>query len=185
MVASQRLSKWLIFSTLAALAAMATARANRDMLVNGISPAPTANAAVLSPELMVPEPKLKMPLSEPSGQLIARASDGLFYVNASVNGQPLRFIVDTGASIIVLTEADARRIGIAMNEGHYNTSVETVGGSTDMAMTTLTHVRIAGREVRQLRAAVVRNGLGVSLLGLNALSQLGSVTIQGDRLSFH
>lgn len=182
MIASQRTSTWLFLGILIALVALVAARAHRDELRTGFAPIPTANAAI--PERAVAS-TLNVPFPAPSGRLIARASDGLFYVDASVNGQPLRFIVDTGASIIVLTESDARRVGLALNDGHYNASIETVGGNTDMAMTTLKHVRIAGKEVRQLRAAVVRNGLGVSLLGLNALSQLGSVTIQGDRLSFH
>lgn len=111
-----------------------------------------------------------------------RAADGLFYVEAMVNGEPVRFLVDTGASVVVLTPADARRVGVRLDEGHYNAHVETVGGKTAMAWTTLDHVTVAGRKVRQLRAAVVRDGLGVSLLGQNMLSQLASVTIEGDNL---
>ena len=111
-----------------------------------------------------------------------RAADGLFYVDIKVNGAPVHFLVDTGASVVTLTPADARKVGAPVEERHYNAHVETASGKTAMAWTTLDHVAIAGREVRTLRAAVVREGLGVSLLGQNLLSQLGSVTIEGDRL---
>jgi len=124
------------------------------------------------------------PLDETSAPVreFTRAADGLFYIDALVNGEPIRFLVDTGASVVVLTPADARRAGVQLEDRHYNAHVETVGGKTAMAWTTLDHVTVAGRKVRQLRAAVVQNGLGVSLLGQNMLSKLASVTIEGDNL---
>lgn len=167
----------MLAAALAAVAATAVVRANRDMWAAGVAPVPSVNAAVIAPK------PAAAPAPGPSHS-ITRASDGLFYVDAIVNDQPMRFIVDTGASIVVLTHSDARRIGLGVDEGRFNTNVQTVGGNTNMAMTSLNHVRIAGREVRQLRAAVVREGLGVSLLGVNALSQLGQVTIEGDVLRF-
>jgi aspartyl protease family protein len=126
-------------------------------------------------------------IDTPAGELgtvsdFTRAADGLFYIEAMVNGEPVRFLVDTGASVVVLTPEDARRVGVRLNDGHYNAHVDTVGGKTPMAWTTLDHVTVAGRRVHQLRAAVVRNGLGVSLLGQNMLSKLASVTIEGDNL---
>lgn len=111
-----------------------------------------------------------------------RAADGLFYIDAKVNGEPIHFLVDTGASVVTLTPEDARKVGAALDGGRFSAHVETAGGKTAMAWTTLDHVKIAGRDVRSLRAAVVREGLGVSLLGQNLLSQLASVTIEGDRL---
>ena len=79
--------------------------------------------------------------------------------------------------------ADARAAGITLDHSHYNGTVDTVGGSTPMAWTNLTEVKLAGHEIRDVRAAVVRNGLGVSLLGQNMLARLDSVTIEADRLS--
>lgn len=177
MVASSHAPKMILAAVLATVALTATARANRDMVSAEVGPMPSINAAIIDAD-PASAPALK------AKHKIARASDGLFYVDAIVNNQSLRFIVDTGASIVVLTHADARRIGLGVDEGRFSTTVQTVGGNTNMAMTSLNHVRIAGKEVRALRAAVVREGLGVSLLGLNALSQLGQVTIQGDELSF-
>src|SRR6185295_1508387 len=45
---------------------------------------------------------------------IARSADGHFYLDAQVNGAQVRFLVDTGASMVALTPADAQRAGIAL-----------------------------------------------------------------------
>jgi len=110
-----------------------------------------------------------------------RAADGLFYVTASVNGQPVRFLVDTGASVIVLSPRDAARTGLA-DQARFNAHIDTANGSAPMAWTKIDKVEIGGRQVAGLRAAVVQQGLSVSLLGQNALAKLGPVTMEGDRL---
>jgi aspartyl protease family protein len=168
------------YITLVVLALMTAAlvRANRDAVIGRSEMVPSANAAVISYPIET-ESSARNPGHESSRD----KGDGLFYVNALVNGKPLRFLVDTGASVMVLTAADAKRVGLEIAEGHYNGNVQTVGGRTEMAWATVDHIQIGGRDVRQLRAAVVRAGLGVSLLGQNALSQFESVTIKGDRLS--
>jgi aspartyl protease family protein len=60
---------------------------------------------------------------EPVVSHIPRAPNGHFYVHATVNGQLVRFMVDTGASSVALTEEDARRIGESFSKDRY----ETVG----------------------------------------------------------
>lgn len=154
------------------------ARANRDEFYGSIHAIPSANAAI------VDSASSSDARSHTEGHYSRRnASDGLFYVDALVNGKPLRFLVDTGASIMVLTAADAKAVGIEVGEQHYNSNVKTVGGKAEMAWATIDRIEIGGRNVNQLKAAVVRNGLGVSLLGQNALSKFESVTIKGDSLS--
>jgi aspartyl protease family protein len=110
-----------------------------------------------------------------------RAADGLFYVNAEVNGAAVRFLVDTGASTIVLTPADAARAGV-LAAARFDHQGETAGGAAAFARVTLEHVRVATTDGRRVPAAVAREGLGVSLLGQSWLSSLGSVTIEGDRM---
>lgn len=111
-----------------------------------------------------------------------RAPDGLFYVVAMVNGAPVRFLVDTGATVVILTAADARRVSATADRRRGRVNVETVGGMSPMAWTTLRHVRLGSREIRELRAIVGNEGVAVSILGQNLLSQLASLTIRGDRL---
>ncbi|QUT05647.1 TIGR02281 family clan AA aspartic protease [Sphingobium phenoxybenzoativorans] len=175
MITTQKSVIGLVAFGLLSASALLAARVNRDFLTPEAIAVPTANAALVK----TVNPQIP---AVPSELKALRESDGLFYVTAHVNGQPLRFLVDTGASVVVLTGADARAIGLNLNDKHYNSSVQTVGGNTDMAWTTLDHVKIAGRDVQNLKAAVVKTGLGVSLLGQNALVQLGSVTIEGDHI---
>ena len=111
-----------------------------------------------------------------------RHSDGLFYVQALVNGKPIRFLFDTGASYTVLTDADARTAGIVLGKDRFDGRVSTVGGDTAMAWTKLDRIELAGHDVRGLRAVVVRDGLGVSLLGQNMLEKLDSVTLTAGQL---
>jgi aspartyl protease family protein len=164
-------------AVVAALSVIAMgARANRDVIADAVTP--IANSATLPVGKTI---EAVRPSNHGSHE-VARHSDGLFYVNVMINNRSVRFLVDTGASVAVLTARDARAAGIIVS-GTYDRTVDTVGGSTPMKWTTLDTVDIAGHRLRGLRAAVVPDGLGVSLLGQNILSQLDSVTIAADRLS--
>lgn len=113
-------------------------------------------------------------------QNLWRADDGLFYVDAEINGAPVRFLVDTGASMIVLTADDARRVGAAPVD--YSLSADTAAGKSKMAKVTLANMRVGATSAEAVPAAVAQQELGVSLLGQNWLSHLASVTIEGDRM---
>jgi clan AA aspartic protease (TIGR02281 family) len=115
-------------------------------------------------------------------QDIWRADDGLFYVDAEINGAQIRLLVDTGASMIVLTPADARRVGAAPEAANYTLGAETAAGKSKMAKVTLANMKVGATAAESVPAAVGQEGLGVSLLGQNWLSHLGSVTIEGDRM---
>jgi aspartyl protease family protein len=116
-----------------------------------------------------------------AGKTVDRAVDGMFYMNAVVNGQSIRFLIDTGASVVVLTPEDARLAGV---EGRTSASdkIQTAGGDSSASWATLDHVAVGGRKLRNVRAAVMKNGLGVSLLGQNALSEMGVITIDRNQL---
>lgn len=121
-------------------------------------------------------------ITEPKVHDVPRNSDGLFYVNATVNGKPMRFLVDTGASVMVLTSADAKALGLMVQHKDFTGTVSTVGGAARMAWTNIDHLQLAGHEMRNVDAAIVSNGLEVSLLGQNILKQFESITISADRL---
>lgn len=111
-----------------------------------------------------------------------READGLFYVTASINGQPVRFLVDTGASMIVLTAEDARRIGAAVQPGASQIRTETANGDRSMSRIMLASMQVGATNAAAVPAAVAGDGLRVSLLGQNWLSHIRSVTIDGDRM---
>jgi aspartyl protease family protein len=114
---------------------------------------------------------------------IWRDDDGLFYVDGRVNGQTVRFLVDTGASMIVLTAADAARVGAGANATVLQ--ADTASGKAAMAGVTLAAMQVGPIGAAEVPAAVAREGLQVSLLGQNWLSHLNSVTIEGDRMLLH
>ena len=115
---------------------------------------------------------------------VPRSPDGLFYVRIKVNGRPVRFLVDTGSSVVVLTAADARMAGTKIPEGQYTKRAYTVGGATPMAWTKVNSMALAGQEVRDLKVAVVQGGLEVSLLGQNLLVKLGPIAMRENQLVF-
>lgn len=119
----------------------------------------------------------------PTARTIRRAPDGLFYVEARANGQSIRFVVDTGATVVVLKRADAEKMGIAYDKLAGSDQIKTVAGPSAMRWATIEHLETAGKQLHGLNAAVVDQGLPVSLMGQNALSRLGSVTMSGDTLT--
>ncbi|MCC6482567.1 MAG: TIGR02281 family clan AA aspartic protease [Sphingomonadaceae bacterium] len=121
----------------------------------------------------------------PQGSEVRRAADGLFYVMAIVNGTPVKFLVDTGATMVVLTPDDARRVGVSPDGTLYNSSAETANGRTAMARVTLNEMIVGSKRTEAIDAAVVQGNLPVSLLGQNWLAQLNSITISGDKLHFN
>ncbi|WP_445192449.1 retropepsin-like aspartic protease family protein [Sphingomonas sp. Tas61C01] len=128
-------------------------------------------------------PAVIAPAVEASSDNVTRAhkeADGLFYVIAHVNGTPIRFVVDTGANVVVLTGSDARRAGVTSGVG--SERIETAAGGSTMRWAMLDRVDLAGKRLTATRAAVVEDGLKISLLGQNALSQMKSVTLVGERL---
>lgn len=106
--------------------------------------------------------------------------DGHFYVEARVNGKPIDFMVDTGASEVVLSQADAQRIGLNPDTLSYTQRHNTAGGIVGGAPVRLNQLQIGPYRLRNFRASVNGGGLDTSLLGMSALGALGGVSIQGD-----
>ncbi|MBU0557084.1 MAG: retroviral-like aspartic protease family protein [Alphaproteobacteria bacterium] len=114
---------------------------------------------------------------------VQRHSDGLFYVEAQANGHSIRFIVDTGATVVVLNRADAAKLGLAYESLPGRASMRTVSGSSDMRWAKIERMEMAGKQIEGISAAVIDGALPVSLMGQNALEQLGTVTLRGDTLT--
>lgn len=116
---------------------------------------------------------------------VRRHSDGLFYVEALANGQSVRFVVDTGATVVVLNRQDAAKMGLPFDSLTNRGSMRTANGSSDMRWATIDRLEMAGKNLEKISAAVVDGALPVSLMGQNALEQLGTVTLKGDTLTIH
>lgn len=103
---------------------------------------------------------------------LAKAPDGHFWAESSVNGVRIRFMVDTGASIVALTPGDALRAGVNLDELDYSVDVRTAGGVIQAAYVTLSSVQIAQIMLADVQAVVVPAGLENSLLGMSFLGRL-------------
>ncbi|MFL6735263.1 MAG: TIGR02281 family clan AA aspartic protease [Sphingomicrobium sp.] len=109
-----------------------------------------------------------------------RNSDGHFYADAQVNGTPVHFLVDTGATGIALTAEDARRASVPLGASDEVVGMGA-GGELRGQFVWLDRVNLGIKEVRGARAAVIEGG-DLSLLGQSFLSEFGSVSIEGDRM---
>jgi len=110
---------------------------------------------------------------------LTRSSDGHFYAEAQVNGARVRFMVDTGASVVALTPSDARRAGIAL--GDDRSVALGAGGEVEVVPVTIDRIAIGALAAGDVRAVVAQD-LPVSLLGQSFLAQVGTVEIRGDTM---
>ncbi len=115
---------------------------------------------------------------------LIRSDNGHFEAVAGVNNASIRFLVDTGASAIVLSDADAREAGIDTSSLAYSITTYTANGTAQSAVARIESLYLGGIERRNLRVLVSQPGrLGQSLLGQQFLESLSSYEKRGDRLT--
>ena len=115
-----------------------------------------------------------------AANLLAVKSDamGQFYVDAAVDGAPVHFLVDTGASFVTLRLADARAAGISPGALSFTERSSTANGTVRFARIRLREVRIGQLVIEDVDAAVVDSPLTVSLLGMSFLRRLEGYEIR-------
>jgi aspartyl protease family protein len=119
----------------------------------------------------------------PANEMVLRPGrGGHYYVTADVGGAEIRFLVDTGASLIALSADDAERIGLDPDSLDYNGVVQTANGTTRVAPITLDEVRIGQMEVDRVEAIVSRAPMGMSLLGMSFLRRLEGYRVEDGNL---
>jgi aspartyl protease family protein len=103
--------------------------------------------------------------------IVAADSSGHFISEGSINGMPIRFLVDTGASTIALPAAEAQRLGIDYRKGRRGIS-QTAGGPVQTYLIKLDAVRLGSIELNGVDAIVIEQGLNVTLLGMTFLNRV-------------
>jgi aspartyl protease family protein len=114
--------------------------------------------------------------------IFRKGNDGHFYARLNINGTPTNFIVDTGASDLALTKADATAAGIDLDALVFDEISQTANGLSRGARVRLKTVALSGREFSNVSASVMGGDIDVSLLGMSFLSRFGKLTIEGDRM---
>lgn len=114
---------------------------------------------------------------------IARSVNGQYHVNAKVNDVEVTFLVDTGATYVVLTKADAERAGIDVDALTYDVVADTAMGKAQFARSKLRHLSVGPHDLRDIRADVMpEDAFPISLLGMNAINDIPGWRIEGDNL---
>jgi aspartyl protease family protein len=112
------------------------------------------------------------------GVTIKRGADGHFRGDVSVNGHSIAMLLDSGASLVTLTERDAATAGVFPAPNAYTGRARTAGGEVPFAQVTIDRITLGGIERRNVPAAVMQgDALPQSLLGQSFLGQVAEVRI--------
>jgi len=139
-----------------------------------------ARAIAQAPNSVGPEVSVLRP--NPNTLVYQAGPDGHFVVPGSANGAPIRFLVDTGATLVMLTPSDARAAGIDPSTLTFNAAMRTANGTVPAATTVLREVRVGGISIGDVRAAIIPKA-PQSVLGMSFLSRLKSFEMRQDRLT--
>ena len=119
--------------------------------------------------------------AERQSATLASGSGGHFSADGAVNGGPVRFVIDTGASMITLPAADATRLGLDWRKGQPGL-LQTANGQVVAYRVKLDTVRVGGIELNNVDGVVIEQGLGVALLGMSFLNRV-EMKQEGGRLT--
>jgi aspartyl protease family protein len=115
---------------------------------------------------------------------VARGRSGDFQIGTEVNGAKVPMVLDTGASVVMLTHEAAKAAGLPVDMVKYDVAVDTANGRAQVAEVTLDRIGVGGLVEKSVRALIAPPGqLKISLLGRSFLNRLESWQVQGDRLT--
>lgn len=115
--------------------------------------------------------------------LLSKDRNNHYVANLEVDGYPIKMLVDTGASSVVLTHDDAKRIGINTDELSYSITVSTANGTTSAARTRLNNISLGPISRNNISALVAQDGaMRESLLGMSFINTLSSFHIRNNEL---
>jgi aspartyl protease family protein len=115
--------------------------------------------------------------------VLYKSQGGHYLADTVVDGSPVSMMVDTGATMVALSYEDAERAGLNPQTLDFSAMVMTANGPARSAYVTLPQLSIGGIQRTNVRAGIAERGkMDRSLLGMNFLSTLSSVSFSGDEL---
>ncbi|SDG18537.1 TIGR02281 family clan AA aspartic protease [Rhodobacter capsulatus] len=133
---------------------------------------PDVRAAIAPAQTVTQSGRIELPLR----------ADGHYYLQAQVNGATIDFVIDTGASQIVLSRADAERAGIDTGALAYIGRAFTANGEVATAPVRLDSLSVGPFTDRDVAAVVNRGAMEGSLLGMSYLTRFGKVQFDDRRM---
>ena len=125
----------------------------------------------------------RQPTWATDGTTLARSGDGHFYAEVTVDAMRYRFLVDTGASVVALTGQDAADMGLQWSEAELQPIGRGANGMVYGVPAMIERMEVDGIEARNVQAAIIPEGLDISLLGQSFLSRIDRVAIEGDTMT--
>lgn len=114
--------------------------------------------------------------------VLPRQADGHYYMTLTVNDVPVEFVVDTGASQVVLSREDAIAVGLEPDELNYLGRANTANGEVRTAAVRLGTVQLGDMTDTRVRAVVNDGQMEGSLLGMTYLGRFDTITISNGEL---
>jgi aspartyl protease family protein len=169
----------LLIGACAALCAVGAAQ-----WLNGLGDSPAPHRAAAAIMTAASTQSAGTP-GEDGSASIAKSGDGHFWADAQVDGHPVHFLIDTGATAVALTAADARNLGIDPDNLTYSYTVMTANGPGRAAHVKLGVVSVGNAQVADVDAFVIDKGLQTSLLGMTYLGRLSKFEASQDAMVLH
>ena len=113
---------------------------------------------------------------------VSMASDGHFWVLASINGVKRRMLIDSGATITALSQETAAAAHVDTGTGITPVMLHTANGVAPARTGAIDELRVGNIVARNLRIVSAPGLGGLDVLGMNFLSKLDSWRVQGDTL---
>jgi len=133
-------------------------------------------------ELAVPEIGLPQQVVEGGETRVPLAGDGHFWLRALVNGRPVNFLVDTGATLTAVSAETAAATGLEPRNVALPVRMQTANGSVAAHLTTIDELRFGNVAARGLDAVIAPNLGPTNVLGMNFLSRLASWRVEGNTM---
>jgi aspartyl protease family protein len=121
--------------------------------------------------------------SEGRALAIRVSPDGHYHVTAAINGAETRLLVDTGATVTVLSVRNAERAGLFPNPGDYTVNVRTASGMSKAALVRIREMRIGDARLEDVQALVMNTPGDISVLGIGTLQRFKSYEVRDGVLT--
>lgn len=114
---------------------------------------------------------------------VPRDASGHYNLVLQLDGKPVNFLIDTGATDVVLTQSDAARVGINLNDLVYSGTANTANGVVRTAQARVNNVQLGDLVDRDLRVSVTQGDMDGSLLGMSYLQRFRKIEITGNTMT--